>query len=142
MRTLTLGILVRTVHIIASHNDAGKLVRLLVRLDIHLSSGFAGSVRVGGLQKAVFFQVVTIVLAIDLVRADVDELLNAAFDSRFKQLVSTDNVGLCEGERVTKGQIDVRHGCEMHNGIDVVLSDAAQHCSLIVDVAENEREVR
>ena len=142
MRMLTLGVLVRTVHVVASDDDAGKLVRLLVRLDVHLSSCLAGGVRVGGFQQAVLFQIVAIMLAIDLVRADVDKLLDAALDSRFQELVGAHNVGLCEGEGVTERQIDVRHGCKVHDGVNIVLSDAAQHRSLIIDVTKDEGEVR
>lgn len=138
---LTLRVLMRTIDVVASHDHAWKFVGFLVSLDIHLGGGFAGGVRVGGFEQAVFFEIFPVVLTVDFISADMNELFDVALDSRLEQLMGTDDIRLGEGKRVAERQVDVRHGCEVHNGVNVVLLDTAQHGGLIVNVAKHKLEV-
>lgn len=78
---LTFGVLVRSVHIVASDDYRGQLEALVVRLNKHLSCCFACRVRVCRRQYARLHQVVVIFLhlTIHLVSRHVDEALDLGF---------------------------------------------------------------
>ena len=77
--------LVRAVHVVPARDDDGQLVRRQVGLGHHLGPGLGRAVRVGRLEHAVLPQALLLAqggLAVDLVRADVDEAADAAVDAR------------------------------------------------------------
>ena len=133
----------RPIHIVAPHNDARQLEALCVRVDIHLSSCFAGCIRIRRAKNAVFQQVWVSVfgLAIDFISRDVNELLHSDFHCRFKHDVSATDVGLGEGEGIAKAEINVGLGGEVEDCVDAVLSQATEDCLFVGHVAVDELEV-
>ena len=142
-RKLTLRILMRTIHVVAPHNDAWQLEAFRVGVDVHLSSCLAGCIWVGRTEDAVFEQVRISMfgLAIDFISRDVDEPLDSDLDCRLEHNVCAADVGFCERERVAKAEIDVGLSSKMEDGINTVLSQAAKNGFFVCHVAENELEV-
>ena len=105
---LTLWVLMRAVHIVASHDNTWELVRPRVCFNIHLCGGFAGCVWICWFQYT-FLSVgfVVAVFAVDFIGTTVDELLDVAFHSCFKKLVCSDHVSLRESKGVAERKINV-----------------------------------
>ena len=70
LRNELLGILVRTVHVVAARNDAGQLERSVVGLDDELGTGLGSGVRVCRFQDVLFSHglgIKVLALAVDLI---------------------------------------------------------------------------
>lgn len=95
---LTLRILVRSVDVVAAHDDGGQPEALLVRVHQHLGGRLAGRVRVRGRQDAGLEQVVVVVLdlAVHLVGRDVHEAPHAHLLGALQQHVRAVHVGVRE----------------------------------------------
>ena len=132
-----------TVDVVASDNDDGELETLLVGVDQHLGSGFAGSVWVCWCQNAGLEQIIGIIsnLSIYLVGGNVNELLDPNLLGTLQQNVGTIDIGVGEGIRVTETQIDVGLCGEVEDSIDLVSLEAVHDLGGVGDVAMVEGEV-
>lgn len=143
MAELTLWVLMRSIHVIAPHNDAWQLEAFRVRVNVHFSSCLAGCIWVGRTEDAVFEQVRISMfgLAIDFISRDVDEFLHSNLDCRLEHNVCATDVGFCKREGIAEAEIDVGLSSKMEDGINTVLSQAAKDSFFVGHVAVNELEV-
>ena len=51
------------------------------------------------------------------------------------------DIGVCKGEGVAKAQVNVRLGCKVQNGVNIVLSQAAKDRLFVCYVSKNELKV-
>lgn len=132
----------RTIHIIAAHNNARKLEAHAIRIDVHFGRGLRRRIRVRGFQKRVFREVWPVVLAVHLVRGDVDKELDRQLDRGLKHDVRALDIRLGELEGVPKAEIHVRLRGKVEDRVDGVVFDAPHHGLEVRDVAVDELEVR
>lgn len=88
----------------------------------HLCSGLTGSIWVGWSKNACLEEIVLIIpdLSVDLIRGDVDKLLDTNVLCTLQQNVCSIDICMCESVRVTETQVDVRLGGEVEDGINLV----------------------
>jgi hypothetical protein len=143
MGILTLWELMWAVDVVGTDNDDWQLERLLVRVDQHLGSSLGGSVWVGWGQDGSLKEIIIILLdlTVDLISRDMDEALDASGLSALKENVSTVDISVGEAVRVAERQVDVGHGGEVEDGVDVVALDAGLDLLWVGDVALEEVEV-
>ena len=101
-----LGVLVRTVHVVAASDDAGQFEGSVVGLDYEFGTGLGGGVRVGRLQDVFLSHglgIEVFSLAVHLVSGHVYEATDGvAVFGRLEQDVGAVDVGLGECEGVTE----------------------------------------
>ena len=97
----------RTIHIVGASDDDRHLVRVLVALHNELRSCLRSSVRVGGIQKSRFSNVLLtlLLLTVHLVSTDVDEPLNAMETACLEHHVRSHNVVIGECQTVSIGVV-------------------------------------
>lgn len=135
--------MVRSIHVIASHDDDWELETLCVRVHVHFGRRLAGGVWVGGCEHTVLEKIwiIEINLSHDFIRRHVDESFDLGLDSALEHGVCTFDVGLGELERVSEAQIDMRLRSEMEDGINLVLLQRSENIVAVGDVAKGKVEV-
>mmetsp|Transcript_927 Transcript_927/g.1606 ORF Transcript_927/g.1606 Transcript_927/m.1606 type:complete len:313 (-) Transcript_927:149-1087(-) len=145
LRDELLGILVRTVHVVAASNDAGQLERSVVGLDNELGTGLGSGVGVRRLEDMLLSHglgIEVLALAVNLVGGHMDEATDGVtIFGRLQQHVRAVNVGLGEGEGVTERVVDVRLGGKVHHGIDLLLLEDVVDEIGTLDVTLDELEI-
>ena len=145
LRNELLGILVRTVHVVAARNDAGQLERSVVGLDDELGTGLGSGVRVRRFQDMLFSHglgIKVLALAVDLIGGHMDEAADGvAIFGRLQQHVRAVDVGLGEGEGVTERVVHMRLGGKVHHGIDLLLLEDVVDEIGTLDVTLDELEI-
>ncbi len=133
----------RAIDIVTSDNDYWELETLLVRVDQHLGSGFAGSVWVGWCQNASFQQIIGIVsdFTVHLVGGDMDKLLDSNLLRALQKNVGSVYVGVCKGIGVSETQVDVGLRREVEDGINVVPLQTVHNLGRVRDVSMVECEI-
>ena len=146
LRNELLGILVRTVHVVAARNDAGQIERSVVGLDDELGTGLGSGVRVRRFQDMLFSHglgIKVLALAVDLIGGHMDEAADGvAIFGRLQQHVRAHDVVMRELERVAEGVVHVRLRREVHDRVDLLrLQDVVDEVRR-ADVALDELVVR
>ena len=136
-----LRVLMRAVHIVAADDNNWQLEAHTIRIDVHFSRSLGRRIRVCGFQQRVLRQIGAVVLAVDLVGADVDEALHVVLDRGLEHDVRAFDVGFGELEAVAEGEVDVGLGGEVEDGVDGVFLEAAHDVFDVGDVAVDEFEV-
>ena len=140
-----LGILVRSVYVVASGDDHRKLERAMVRLHQELSSCLGGGVWVCRLQDVFFIHGVGIkvfTFSIYLICRDMNESADGgAVLGRLEQNVCAIDVGLGEGEGVTKGVIYMGLCCKVHDSVDIILLKAVVYKVITANITFHKLEV-
>eukprot|EP00322_Chrysochromulina_rotalis_P029116 CAMPEP_0115881214 /NCGR_PEP_ID=MMETSP0287-20121206/28310_1 /TAXON_ID=412157 /ORGANISM="Chrysochromulina rotalis, Strain UIO044" /LENGTH=314 /DNA_ID=CAMNT_0003337127 /DNA_START=85 /DNA_END=1029 /DNA_ORIENTATION=+ len=121
LRDDLLGVLVRTVDVVAARDDYGQLERAVVRLDDVLSCRLRRGVWVGRL-KCIRLYATDVIAhsAVDLVGGDVDKAFDAMEFGGFNEHVRSHYVVLGERERVSKRVVHVRLCGGVDDGVDLL----------------------
>eukprot|EP00755_Sulcionema_specki_P004295 Sspe_Gene.4335::Locus_1427_Transcript_1_1_Confidence_1.000_Length_1384::g.4335::m.4335 len=130
-----LWVLPRPIDIVPAGDEGGDVKRLLVRLDNEFCSGLRRRVRVGGVQEGTLSLPLGN-LAVNLVRRDVDELLQLAIHlGALEEVVCPKHVGAGEAHGVPKAVVDVGLGSEVDDGVDVAGFEDVHHQVGVPNVA-------
>lgn len=132
-----------SVDVVGADNDDWHLERLLVRVDQHLSGGLGSSIWVGWGQNAGLEEIILLILnlSVNLIGGDVDELLDSDLLGGLEENVGSVNVGVGESVGVSEGQVNVRLGSKVEDGVDVVTLQAVHNLSWVGDITVVEGEV-
>ena len=118
-------ILVRSIDVVSTGNNDGKLEGPVIGFDNEFCSGLGGSVGVSGLQYVFFLHGVHVEVCsfpIHFIGGDVNESTDGlAIFGRFQENVRTVNVGVGEGKRVTEGVIYVSLRSKVHDSVNLFL---------------------
>ena len=140
-----LGILVGTVDIVTTGDDAGELEGPVIGFDNELSTSLCSSVGVRRLKNVLFSHglgVEVLALTVHLIRRHMDETADGFTTlGRFKKDVSAINVGLREGEGVTERVVDVRLSGKVHHCINLLLLEDVVDKIRTGNVSLNELEI-
>jgi hypothetical protein len=133
----------RTVDIIASHNDHRQFKGLLVRVNQHFSCSLGSGVWVGRGKNTGFEQIIGIIfdLAIDLIGRDVDELFDPDLLGTFQDNVCSVDIGMGELIGISEAQINVRLSSKVEDSINVVSLQAIHNLGGIGDISMVESKV-
>lgn len=139
---LTLGVLARSVDVVAADNDHGDAEGLGVSVDVHLGSGLGGRVGVGGQELRGLVDEVVGGFTVDLICADMDEASDAAvLADAVQESLGADHVVDSEAGRVKEGVLHVGVGGKVHHTVDVVFGQGLGHDFTVGQVALDEVEV-
>mmetsp|Transcript_30148 Transcript_30148/g.71843 ORF Transcript_30148/g.71843 Transcript_30148/m.71843 type:complete len:376 (+) Transcript_30148:1165-2292(+) len=142
-------VLAWAVDVVATGDQDGQSVGPVVAFHHHLCSGLRGCVRVrriqrrGSLNLHVPFIVVTSVLAVHLISANMDVSLYLMLHllQHLQNSVSAQDIVIREGHRVAKGEVHMRLCREVHHCVDVLLLDDVMEQVRALDVSFHELEV-
>ena len=116
-------VLVRTVDVVSTGDDEGKLEGSEIRLGDELSSSLGSGIWVGGLENHVFAVVLSLTFTIDFVSTDMNEPLHTTTISSFQENVGTQDVGLGERKGVPEGVVDMGLSRKVHHSVNFLRHD-------------------
>lgn len=127
----------RPIDIIASNNNRREPKAFIIRLDQHFSRSFAGRVGVGRGKDAGLQQLILVFLnfSINLVCRDVNKSLNTCLFCTFKEHMCAVNISMRKAIGITKAQVDMRLGCEVHHSIDIIPLHTIENFRWVSEIA-------
>lgn len=119
----------RPIDVVASSDHNRQFEALPICIHKHLCSSLARSVWVCGREQTCLHKVFAIFInfAVHLIGRDVDETSNASSFGAFQHDMSAIDVCSRESVRIAKTQVHVRLGCEVKDGVYIVLLKACGH---------------
>jgi hypothetical protein len=120
-----LGELMRSVDVVSSSDDNGKLERAVVGFNEEFRSSLGCGIGVSGFQDVLFVHglaVEGLSLSVNLIGRNVDEALHSfAILGAFKKHMGSEDVCLRECEGVTERIVYVGLSCKVHDGVNLIL---------------------